>query len=215
MMYKYICFDLDGTLTQSEFGIIKAARFALKQVGIDEPDDRKLLRFIGPPLYVSFSDYYGLDLADTEIAIEHFRSIYDTEGYKDAPMYDGMEDVLQKLKGAGRHLIMVTSKPHNMAVKVSAHTGLDKYMETIIGPDGEMKDASKADLLRKAINYAECNDLSEMIMIGDRRYDIEGACETGIDSIGALYGYGTLEELQKAGATYIAEAPADILKFIL
>ncbi len=211
-MYNYICFDLDGTLTMSEFGVTRSVEYALNKMGIEEPDKAKLLRFIGPPLYVSFAEFYGLNEADTETAIEHFRSIYDNEGYKESPLYEGIEEVLSALKEKGKHILIVTSKPLPMAEKVSENTGLDKYVETIIGPDGEMKDASKAELLRRAIAYADTDDLSKLIMIGDRCFDIEGANEVGIDSIGAIYGYGTREELVKAGATYLAETPADILK---
>ena len=214
-MYEYICFDLDGTLTQSEYGVIGAAEYALNQMGIQEPDKKKLLRFIGPPLYVSFDEYYGLKGDDVEKAIEHFRSIYDTKGYMESPLYEGIEDVLNKLKEAGKHILIVTSKPINMANKVAANTGLDKYVEKIIGPDGEMKDASKAALLRSAHEYAGNPDLSTIVMIGDRLYDIEGANEVGVDSIGVLYGYGSLEELTKAGATYIADTPTTILDFII
>jgi len=213
-MYNYICFDLDGTLTMSEFGVTRAVEYALNKMGIEEPDKKKLLRFIGPPLYVSFPEFYGLNEEETETAIEHFRYIYDNEGYKESPLYDGIEDVLSALKEKGRHILIVTSKPLPMAEKVSENTGLDKYVETIIGPDGEMKDASKANLLRKAIAYADTDDLSNFIMIGDRCFDIDGANEVGIDSIGAIYGYGTREELVKAGATYLAETPKDILSFL-
>ena len=210
-MYNYICFDLDGTLTMSEYGVTRAVEYALNKMGIEEPDKKKLLRFIGPPLYVSFPEFYGLNEEETETAIEHFRYIYDNEGYKESPLYDGIEDVLAALKEKGKHILIVTSKPLPMAEKVSENTGLDKYVETIIGPDGEMKDASKAELLRRAIAYADTDDLSKLIMIGDRCFDIEGANEVGIDSIGAIYGYGTREELVKAGATYLAETPKDIL----
>lgn len=214
-MYEYICFDLDGTLTQSEYGVIGAAEYALNQMGIKEPDKKKLLRFIGPPLYVSFDEFYGLKGDDVEKAIEYFRSIYDTKGYMESPLYVGIEELLDKLKQAGKHLLIVTSKPIGMANKVAANTGLDKYVEKIIGPDGEMKDASKAALLRRAIKYAGNPDLSRIIMIGDRLYDIEGANEVGIDSIGVLYGYGTREELTDAGATFLVDNTTNILKYTL
>ncbi len=213
-MYEYICFDLDGTLTQSEFGVVESVKYALNNMGIEEPDEKKLLRFIGPPLYVSFDEYYGLKGDDLEQAIEHFRSMYDTKGYLESPLYDGIAEVLEKLTDEGRHILIVTSKPIGMANKVAANTGLDKYVEKIIGPDGEMKDASKAALLRRAIEYAG-SDTSRMIMIGDRLYDIEGANEVGMDSIGVIYGYGSRDELTVAGATYLADTPADILKYTL
>ncbi len=213
-MYKYICFDLDGTLTQSEFGIIESARYALGKMGIDEPDDKKLLRFIGPPLYVSFEDYYGITGEDAEAAIRFFRDVYETEGYKNAPVFDGMKEVLKELIRSDREIMVVTSKPDMMARRVISHTGLDEYFDTIIGPDGEMKDPGKAKLLQMAIDRLGEENKSKMIMIGDRKYDIEGACEVGIDSIGVLYGYGSEEELRKAGATYIATTTGDILKYV-
>ena len=214
VMYEYICFDLDGTLTQSEYGVTGAVEYALNKMGIEEPDKKKLLRFIGPPLYVSFDEYYGLKGDELEKAIKYFRSMYDTKGYMESPLYDGIEDVLGKIKAAGRHILIVTSKPIGMANKVAANTGLDKYIEKIIGPDGEMKDAGKANLLKNALRYAGGPDKSRMIMIGDRLYDIEGANEVGVDSIGVLYGYGSKDELTKAGATYLAARPIDILDHI-
>lgn len=213
--YKYICFDLDGTLTKSEFGIITAARYALSKFGIEEPDRAKLLRFIGPPLYISFDEYYGLKGQDLEDAIEYFRDIYDNETYKEAPLFDGIEEVLDSLKSKGKTIIMVTSKPGYMAQKVAANTGIDKFFDHIVAPGAEMKDPSKADLLRKAMEYMGNDDRKTMIMIGDRRYDIEGACEVDVDSIGVLYGYGSKEELTLAGATYLVDEPADILKITI
>ncbi len=214
-MYRYVCFDLDGTLTMSEFGVVRSVEYALNRMGIEEPDKSKLLRFIGPPLYVSFPDYYGLNEADTETAIEYFREIYDNEGYKESPLYDGIKEVLSALKDAGRHIFIVTSKPLPMALKVAENTGLDKYIDAIIGPDGEMKDASKSALLKRAIERTEDGNIGNMIMIGDRCYDIDGANEVGMDSVGAVYGYGSREELTRSGATYLADTPADILSFIL
>ncbi len=213
MRYTHIFFDLDGTLTQSEFGIIRSARHALSKFGIEEPDRDKLLRFIGPPLYYSFDKYYGISGSKCDEAVRYFQEYYDTDAYKEAPVFDGITDVLDALSAEGRTLLVVTSKPQNMADKVIEHTGLLKYFPLIVGPGAEMTDPSKAALIRKAIGLTGA-DLSSVVMIGDRHYDIEGAVEAGVDSIGALYGYGSRTELKQAGATYIADTPADILRIL-
>lgn len=214
-MYRYILFDLDGTLTQSEFGIITAARYALGKFGIKEPDRSKLLRFIGPPLYVSFHDYYGLEGKDMEDAVEYFQEVYESETYKDAPVFDGIPQALAELRAKGRTLIVVTSKPIEMAYRVLEHTGIRDYFDHVVGPEQEMKDAGKAELIRKAMSLAPGGDPSEFLMVGDRHYDIDAAVAVGIDSVGVTYGYGTGEELKSAGATFLAATPADILKLVM
>ncbi len=209
-VYKYILFDLDGTLTRSEFGIITAARYALGKFGIEEPDREKLLRFIGPPLYVSFHDYYGLEGDDVEQAVRYFQKIYETETYKDAPLFGGVREMLQHFRDAGKTLMVVTSKPREMAVKVIEHTEISGFFEHIVGPEREMKNASKAALIENAMKLEPGSKKTEFIMVGDRHYDIDAAVEAGIDSIGVVYGYGSIEELKAAGATYIAHTPLEI-----
>ena len=213
MRYTRMFFDLDGTLTQSEFGIIKAASYALSKFGIEEPDRAKLLRFIGPPLYYSFDKYYGVPQARLDEAVDYFREKYDNEGYKDAPVFDGMMQVLADLKEAGADLTIVTSKPEYMADKVVKHSGLDEHFMRIVGPDMEMTSPDKADLIRRAILVTGANP-ARAVMVGDRHYDIDGAVRAGVDSIGVLYGYGTEDELRKAGATYLAETVRDIYRIV-
>ncbi len=213
MRYTHMFFDLDGTLTQSEFGIIKAASYALSKFGIEESDRAKLLRFIGPPLYYSFDKYYGVPQARLDEAVEYFREKYDNEGYKDAPVFDGMMHVLADLKEAGIDLTIVTSKPEYMADKVVKHSGLDEHFMRIVGPDMEMTSPDKANLIRRAILVTGA-DPARAVMVGDRHYDIDGAVRAGVDSIGVLYGYGTGDELRKAGATYLAETVHDIYRIV-
>ena len=213
MRYTHLFFDLDGTLTQSEFGIIKAASYALSKFGIEETDRSKLLRFIGPPLYYSFDKYYGIPQAKLDEAVEYFRDKYDNEGYKDAPVFDGMMQVLADLKKAGADLTIVTSKPEYMADKVVKHSGLDEHFSRIVGPGMEMMNPDKADLIRRAIQVTGA-DPSKVLMVGDRHYDIDGAVTAEVDSIGVLYGYGSEDELRKAGATYLAATVQDIYRIV-
>ncbi len=213
-MYKLALFDLDGTLTQSEFGILASAKYALEKFGIYEADQKKLKRFIGPPLYVSFSEFYGLNGADGEEAVRLYREVYEAENFKNAPVYDGIPDALAALKDAGSRLMVVTSKPQDMAERVVEHVGLKPFFDAIVGPGREMHTPSKTVLIERALSLAAL-DKKNAVMIGDRKFDIEGAEGAGIDSIGVLYGYGSKEELEKAGAKLFAETPAHISKLII
>ncbi len=213
MRYGFAFFDLDGTLTQSEFGIIASARYALSKFGIDEPDRETLLKFIGPPLYYSFEKFYGISGSKAEEAIKYYREYYEADAFKDAPVFEGIPEALSKLKDEGVRLVVVTSKPERMAKRVIEYTGLDKYFEHIVGPSAEKLDPSKADLIKSAMELtgASCENI---VMIGDRHYDIGGANETGVDSIGVVYGYGTENELKEAGATHLAYTPEDIYTIV-
>ena len=216
-MYKYVFFDLDGTLTKSEFGIMAAATKALKSFGIEIPDTEILKKFIGPPLYVSFHDFYGLSEEDTLEAINIYRQYYAKEGVYQAPLYEGVREMLEKLKSAGCTLVITTSKPETMAVKVAENDGISVFFDGIIGPALDEHDPDKAILIRRAMEKLGLGskEFSEMIMVGDRFYDIEAAKKTGIDSLGVLYGYGNREELEKAGATYFSEKVEGITDIIL
>ena len=212
-MYDLVLFDLDGTLTQSEFGIFSSVQYALEKFGIHETDPKNLRRFIGPPLYVSFSEFYGLTGDDGELAVKYYREVYEKDGYKEAPVYDGIRDTLKALKAKGKRLMVVTSKPQEMADRVVENVGVAEFFDAVVGPGREMLSPSKTDLINKALKLAG-SDGKDAVMVGDRKFDIEGANGAGIDSVGVLYGYGSREELETAGSTYIVDTPAQIMGVI-
>jgi len=220
-MYKYVFFDLDGTLTQSEFGIMEAAERALEHFGIPVPDKENMKKFIGPPLYVSFHDIYGLSDEDSQKAIEIYREYYVREGVYKAPLYPGIKEMLKNLKSAGCKLAVTTSKPEALAVTVVKNEGIYEFFEGIIGPALNEHDPDKSILIRRALKALNIEDkredgrFTDIIMIGDRFYDIEAAGKMGLDSVGVLYGYGSREELNDAGATYLAEDVSEITGIVL
>ena len=216
-MYSYVFFDLDGTLTQSEFGILEGAKRALSHFGIDCSDSEKLKKFIGPPLYVSFHENYGLSEEETQEAIAIYRGYYTTKGIYQAPLYDGIFDLLFELKNAGKKIMITTSKPLLMAEKVAKNNEIYELFDGIIGPGLDEKDSSKTILIRRAMEVLGVSeeDKYKVVMVGDRFYDIEGAREAGVDSIGVLYGYGEEEELRNAGATYIAKDVSELRNIVL
>ena len=216
-MYKNVFFDLDGTLTQSEFGIINSVIYALSRVGIEESDPQALKRFIGPPLGKAFKEFYQMDDSDADKATAIYREYYSAGEMFNAPLYPGIKDTLRTLYEKGHKLYVVTSKPTVFAEKIVEHFEVLKYFEGVIGPELGNKSYTKEELVSAAMNKAaEDGNINpdDYIMIGDRYFDIDGAKANGIASIGVLYGYGNRKELEEAGATYIAETAEMIIKIV-
>ncbi len=214
-MYQYLFFDLDGTLTQSEFGIMNSIIYALKKMGIEEEDKEAMRHLIGPPLITSFKDFYHMNDEESEQAIKYYRECYNGGELFNAPLYDGIKETLKTLQAAGKKLYVVTSKPTVYADRIVEHFEVRKYFEGVIGPGISNKKYDKAELVKKAMDTVQesfgATPASAFLMIGDRLYDIEGAKANGIASAGVLYGYGSREELETAGATYIVAHPGDII----
>lgn len=186
---------------------------ALAHFGIRE-EPKNLLKFIGPPLNESLPEYYGFTPEQAAKAVEVFREYFVEKGWLENAPYPGVAALLRELKEAGLQLMVATSKPEVQAVRVLKHFGLAEYFEHICGaPLGNEDGARKADVVRRALDHAE--DRSSVVMVGDRRHDVEGARENGIPCIGVLYGYGSREELAVAGASFITEDLVGLKKLLL
>lgn len=212
--YDIFLFDLDGTITDSAPGITNSVIYALKKYGIAEDNYQKLCRFIGPPLTVSFQEYYGFSKEQSEEAVGFYREYYKDRGIFENSVYDGFEEVVKKLKGAGKMLVVATSKPEPFAKRIIEHFGLAPYFNYVAGMELDGGRGTKAEVIDYAIKECGIKDKTKVLMVGDREHDVIGAKKAGIDCLGILYGFGTREELEKAGATYIEENPEDILKFL-
>ena len=203
MAYKTILFDVDGTLCDPGKSMIECARYALSKFDIHETDDENLRRLIGPPLEHAFRDYYGFDEAQSEQAVTHFRDMMQREGVQLYEAYPGISELLNELKQSGRQLAVVTSKIDHIAKETLAKTGLIDYFEFISAQQPNVV-VDKEEILSKALSELDITDMSTVVMIGDRRHDVEAAKAHGVDSVGVLWGYGNQEELENEGATYIA-----------
>ena len=202
-MWKTVLFDLDGTLTDSAPGITNAVAYALARYGIHE-EPQNLMHFAGPPLTDSLRDFYGFDLDKGMEAIGFFREYYNEKGWLENAPYPGIEDLLRGLKEAGLTLMVATSKPEVMAVRILNHFGLAKYFYHISGAPLDSEEGSKKSaVIRNALSHLA--GPAGAVMVGDRRHDVAGAKETGLPCIGVLYGYGDRKELEEAGADFIAE----------
>lgn len=212
--YKIVLFDLDGTLTDPGEGITNSVAYALNKFGIEVEDKKQLYPFIGPPLHESFENYYGFSPEDAMKAVDCYREYYNVKGIFENYVYDGIKDVLKTLKKRGKCVCLATSKPEIYASQILEHFGLSQYFDYIAGANMDGTRTKKDEVIRYALSLCKAENPSDVIMVGDREFDIIGAKSCGIDSIGVLFGYGDRDELQNAGATYIAENVNDILSFI-
>ncbi len=213
-MYKYLLFDLDGTLTDPGLGITNSVIYALNKFNIDVYDRSLLYKFIGPPLIDSFKMFYGFSDEQCKIAVQYYREYFKKQGIYENRLYDGITDLLMQLKEKGISLIVSTSKPESFAIDILQHFNLYGYFDFVTGATMNEHRNQKNDIIHYALENCKISQRSSAIMIGDRKYDIIGAKENGLDSVGVLFGYGSYDELKKAGATFIANKPMDILKYV-
>lgn len=214
-MYQYLLFDLDGTLTDPGLGITRAVSYALAKFDITVPDRKALYPFIGPPLKESFERFYHFSAEQSEQAVSFYREYYKKQGMLENEVYAGIPALLQQLKEQGKTLLVATSKPELFAVQILEHFGLAPYFSLIAGATLDNSRTQKADVIAYALDRLSISNPESAVMIGDREHDIFGAKANGLDAIGVLYGYGSEAELTRAGATYLAEKPADIVNVCL
>ena len=209
-MRKCVIFDLDGTLTRSEEGIWNCVKYAAEKLGFPEPDAPTLRKFIGPPLGYSFREYMGMDEAMAEKAVEAYRERYNVVGLFENRVFPGIRRLLRTLKREGWYIGVATGKPQVASERIIAYFGLDKFIQRICGPTAGHS-ADKVELIRSALPEGWDAQTDEIWMVGDRKFDIEGAIGAGVKSIGVGYGYGSEEELRQAGCTVYCETVQDVI----
>lgn len=214
-MYQTILFDLDGTLTNPGEGITNSVAYSLRHYGIEVPDRTELYKFIGPPLYESYMKYYGFDETAAHEAVEVYREYFKPRGIFENRVYDGIPELLEQLKGAGKRLLVATSKPEGFSRQILDHFCLSQYFDFIAGSTLDGSRIRKADVIRHALSETGLSPDGTLVMVGDREHDVLGAKEVGIPCIGVLFGYGDRPELEAAGAKHIAATVADISRIIL
>ncbi len=212
---KYILLDLDGTIIDPKQGITKAIRHALQEQDILLEEDDGLSRFIGPPLRDVMKDSFGFNDEETEDIVVAYREYFAETGLYECELYDGIRELLIKLKEAGKILITATSKPEVYAIRILKHLGLDECFHDICGATLDNSRTSKESVIQYALTKNNIINTEEVVMIGDRLHDIEGARANNLPSIGVLYGYGSRGELEAAGANYIAKDASDLYNIII
>lgn len=215
MKYDIVLFDLDGTLTDPALGITNSVIYALKHFDIEVADRTELYKFIGPPLMDSFAKFYGFDNEKCKEATAYYREHYREQGIFENMVYPGMEEMLQRLRSAGLRLAVATSKPEPFAKQIIEHFGLASFFDYVAGSTLAETRTNKAEVIEYALEVLGVTQRNKVLMVGDREYDVIGAEKCGLDSMGVLYGYGSKEELEAAGAKYIVEHVVDVADLIL
>lgn len=210
-MSKTILFDLDGTITDSGEGIINCATLALEHFGLPVPDRKTMRVFVGPPLHQTFVDF-GVPEDKTDEALRVYRSRYTTIGLFENTPYPGIEDLLKTLKDHGHRLLVATSKPEGMSVQILEHFQLAHYFDRICGASMDNSRVCKEDVIAYLLSTCGADD--DVIMVGDTRYDVEGAAAHGIETIGVAWGYGTVADMERAGAKAIAYTMEELLTLL-
>jgi len=213
--YDTIFFDLDGTLTDPGLGITNAVAYALEKFGIPIPPRTELYKFIGPPLAPAFQEFYGFSAAQAEQAVTFYREYFRDRGIFENVVYDGIDALLAHLTAAGKTAVLATSKPEVFAQRILDHFHLSSYFSLVAGATMDSSRSAKGDVIAYALGRCGRAGQSRIVMVGDRKHDILGAAQNGLDSIGVLYGYGDRAELESAGATYIAPTVADLEALLL
>ena len=214
-MYKYVFFDLDGTLTDSGPGIINSAIYALGKFGITITDRKQLFPFIGPPLADSFRDLFGIPEDQIPLAINYYREDYNVKGIYENEPYEGIREVLEELHSKGLKLVIATSKPDYLAQIVLDHFDLSKYFTYVSGAVKDVR-ISKTEVIQHALEANNIKNLDDVIMVGDRKYDVIGAKNCSLKCIAVLYGgYSTKEEFEEIRPDFLIEKPYEIIDIVL
>jgi phosphoglycolate phosphatase len=202
-------FDLDGTLIDSEQGIVACVLHALARLNVPAPAREALRSWIGPPLRRSFAPLLDHDPTRIEAAVALYHERFHTEGWREHTIYPGIATLIDQLRRNGHQLAVVTSKPVQHAAPIIAQLPFGGAFQRLYGPDPGSAHSEKATMIAAALtDFGATPDGTTMI--GDRHFDIEGARANRVAGIGVLWGFGSRTELEKAGATSIAATPADL-----
>ena len=206
---RNILFDLDGTLIDTGEGIMKSAQYALRDAGIEIEDYRELSFFVGPPLVYTYTVKFGLDMETARRLVTKYRERYTDIGLFECEPYPGVVECMEGLREQGYRLFVASSKPELMCRRLLEHFDMLKLFDDVAGstPDGSID--TKSQVLSELFRRNTEDDpgfIGSSVLIGDTRFDINGANDVGISCIGVSYGYGEAEELASLGAAAIADS---------
>lgn len=199
-------FDLDGTLIDSEPGITASLRHAFERIGAELPPREVLRSWIGPPFRQTFPSVLGDDEARISAAIAHYRDRFEAVGWSEHAVYDGIAELIAALADTGHPIAIVTTKPQSQAQLIVDHFPFGAAFARVYGPDPNHAHCAKAEMIAQALEDFGAR-AERAVMVGDRDFDISGARANGVRGIGVTWGFGSVEELRRAGADAIVDAP--------
>lgn len=214
-MISYLLFDLDGTLTNPKEGITKCVQHALRAFHIEEPNLEKLVPFIGPPLHQSFIDFYQFTEEQATRAVQIYRERFSTIGLLENFPYPGIEIMLQQLQAQGKTLAVASSKPTIFVRQILENFSLTSYFSVIEGSNLDGSRVKKQEVIAEVLRQFGNPPTEQLLMIGDRKFDVTGAAAMGFSCVGVRFGFATPNELEESGAIYIAETVSDLQQYLL
>lgn len=216
-MYQYIFFDLDGTLTDPREGITKSVQYALGHMGIEETDLTKLLPFIGPPLLESFQEYYDFTDGEARKAVEYYREYFSETGVFENLLFDGVKELLTSLKAHGKVIAIASSKPEVFVQMILEHFEVAHYFDYICGGSMDESRLKKEEVIEELLRRMQLpgEEKKKILMVGDRKHDVEGAARFGIPCLGLSMGFAAEGELEQAGAVAVVDSMKELEEFIL
>ena len=214
-MYSYVIFDFDGTITDTSDGIVKSFTYSFEQMGREVPDLSDRNKFIGPPLEYSYRTFFGVSAEEAPLFLAKYRERYSVKGIYECELYEGIKELLSLLKEKGVKLGVASSKPERFVNEVADFLGVREFFDVIVGAAiGGSCHPTKKQLITDAMEKMGADDKDKCLMVGDRLYDIEGAKQVGIKSVGVMWGFGGKNEFIDYGADYIIEKTEELEKIV-
>ena len=208
--FKYILLDFDGTLMDTSEGIYKAFDHVCDHYGMERKGEAFYRRLIGPPLADSFTNAFGFPREKANEVIDVYREYYTPKGLYEVRVYDGLSEMLSCLRKAEKKIAVASSKPEKFIFELLDRFSLSEYFDFVGGSDMAETRVRKSDVIKYVLEGMGVEHKDECLMVGDRKFDVEGAIEAGVVPAGILWGFGSREELLEAGAAFVWETPEDV-----
>ena len=213
-MIENILFDLDGTLTDPALGITNSLIYSLKAFNIEVKDRPELYCCIGPPLLERYQTMWGFSPEQSRRALDIYREYFEDKGIYENEVYNGIAELLSSLKKSGKRIYLATGKPEIYAKEILRYFDLEKYFTFAAGNSMSEDRHKKSDVIKYLMENCPEVTSKNSIMVGDREFDVQGAYECDMECIGVLYGYGSREELENAGAKYICKNVSELSELL-
>ena len=210
--YDAVLFDVDGTLIHSSPGILATMEYTFRQMGID-PEKIDLTRYLGPPLRRSFGEHFT-DEDTVEKMVDIYRTRYEQDGCHRCEVFAGVRSMLEQLKAAGVRLYTATSKPTVVVTPILHEQGLAEYFDFIGGASEDKSVDTKTAVMRLVLDRPELQG-ARVLMVGDRKDDMQGAADCGVPAAAVMYGYGDEQELSPFSPVLMAENCRQLTDYIL
>ncbi len=212
--FNFVIFDFDGTIADTRRGVFDSIIYALTSYGYEVPDEDVLNSFLGPPLHASFKKTTSCSDEMAQKLTAKYRELYTDNAMYRLHLFDGIEEMLTVLKDSGVKMAIASSKPEKFFSKLLEHLNITRYFDVVCGASLDTIHNTKQAIIARAMQEL-CAEKEKTLMVGDRVFDIEGANDNEIKSAGVVFGFDYTEELENAGADFIAKTTDELICFLM